>query len=44
MDRYFFKYFIENRSINVIQQERIKEDQQLKNYIIFKSMIPEFNV
>ena len=44
MDRYCLKYFIENRSTNVIPEERIKEDEQLRNYLMFKSMIPEFNV
>lgn len=42
MDINSLKYFIENRSINVIQDERVKEDNQLKNYLIFKSLLPEY--
>jgi hypothetical protein len=44
MDRNCLKYFIENRSTNIIQEERVKEDIQLKNYLMFKSMIPEFDL
>ena len=44
MDRDCLKYFIENRSTNVIPEERVKEDKQLKNYLICKSMIPEYDL
>ena len=44
MDRDCLKYFIENGSTNVIPEERVKEDNQLKNYLMFKSKIPEFDL
>lgn len=44
MNRNCLKYFIENRSINVILEESVKEDNQLINYLMFQSMMPEFNV
>ena len=39
MDANNLKYYIEHMSRNLIPEERIKEDIQLKNYLIFKTNI-----
>ncbi len=41
MNREVPKYFIENPTTNINPEERIGEDR-LRNYLMFKSLIPEF--
>jgi len=41
MNKKCLKYFIENPSTNINPEERIGEDR-LRNYLMFKSLIPEF--
>ena len=38
MDKDTLKYYIDNLSTNPILEERIKENKQLKTYLIFSSM------
>jgi hypothetical protein len=39
MDANNLKYYIDHISTNPIPEERIKEDTQLKNYLIFETNI-----
>ena len=39
MDANNLKYYIEHMSTNPIPEERIKEDTQLKNYLLFNTNI-----
>ena len=39
MDKDSLKYYIDNQSTNPILEERVKENNQLQNYLLFSSMI-----